>query len=292
MQVNERFLSFFTASYTSQLQDLDKTRKRILFNYFVIGTVMFAGFVFEAVTWMLIGIVFIVLFIFFYIRTFGISTSYFQQQFFKKVQGAVGLYFLPSSTYDSDRYIKLSLLQKAMLLTSSPSLFGGRNMMEHKFDGDWIQLSEIEASTTGKNEKGLQEVTTNFHGFVGVRQVKTSLENPVILMHSDWDNFIRKTKPSNVQDHEELLAWYDDEKTFNQLFSPSRLVEIMGHIEHSGDQIFISVFSEGVCVAVSPKGKHNYLDAGLWNKVHNEEEIKRLFTSYAFITDMLLAIKP
>ena len=103
-----RFEAFYTAAFQTSLNDLDRIRRRIITNYFVIGFVMFAGFTFEAITWMLIRILVIVLFVMFYIRTFGISTQYYQQQFFLRIQGSIGRFLLPSSSFDLNRYIKLT----------------------------------------------------------------------------------------------------------------------------------------------------------------------------------------
>lgn len=291
MNISDRFKEFYNTGYINSLKELDRLRRRIIINYFVIGTVVFAGFVFEAITWMLIGVLIIILFIFFYIRTFGVSTLYFQQQFARLIQGRIGTDLLPSSTYDPDRYIKLSVLQKACLMADTPTQFQGSNMIEHKLGNDWIQLSEIEASSKVKNEMGMSEHVVHFSGWVGVRLIETGITEPIILMHENLVGFSGLHKTITIQPQKDLIAWYPNEGLFNRYFSPSTLVEIVNYTEFSGNLIFISVFEDGICVAVSPGKKEKYREGGLWTKVENEKEIQRIYEANSFITQMLFRLK-
>jgi hypothetical protein len=291
MNISDRFAAFYTPSYVNSLKELDKLRRRIIINYFVIGTVVFAGFIFEAITWMLIGVLIIILFIFFYIRTFGVSNQYFQQQFARLTQGRIGTDLLPSSSYDPDRYIKLSVLQKACLLASVPTQFQGSNMIEHRLGDDWIQLSEIESGSMLKNDMGMTEKVIHFSGWVGIRQVETGVTEPIILMHENLVGFSGLQKTVSIQAQKDLIAWYPSEAVFNRYFSPSTLVEVVNYTEQSGNLIFISVFDGGICVAVSPVHKEKYRLANLWNKVENEKEIRKIYEANSFITQMLFRLK-
>lgn len=286
-----RFEAFYTAAFQTSLNDLDRIRRRIITNYFVIGFVMFAGFTFEAITWMLIGILVIVLFVMFYIRTFGISTQYYQQQFFLRIQGSIGRFLLPSSSFDLNRYIKLTELQAAGLIVHHPQQYGGRNMIEHAVGDDQIRIAEMDIRSSGRGEDGKPFQRTDFSGIVGVHAMHTGIANPLMLVHHD----LLKTEPDpsirrKIDDHQDLVAWYVDKEAFARWFSPSQLYQVVSFMEAANKQVFISVFQGGVCVAVAIPEKEKFRDAGLWTKANQEKEIRSLFETYRFVSEMLLSL--
>ena len=53
----------YTEKIYPDLKKAEKIRKQILLNYTIIGTVLFSGMLVEAITWMSIAIVIIILFV-------------------------------------------------------------------------------------------------------------------------------------------------------------------------------------------------------------------------------------
>ncbi|HCK22789.1 MAG TPA: hypothetical protein DHW15_11705 [Bacteroidetes bacterium] len=284
------FQQFYSESFRREVLQVEKLRRQIIINYFVIGFVLLAGFIFEAITWMLVGIAFIVLFILFYIRTFGVSTDHFKERFFRQIQGKIGTFLLPNAQFDINRYIKLSVLQDAMLLSIAPGQYGGRNLIEDRTGDDLIQISEIDAWGNAKNEKGLAVKEHFFKGWAGIR-VQHKSQFPVSII---TDQAIEEIsgKAINMQDMDasDLLFWTDNQDWFDTIFTPAILLKIVQFRENTGCNVYISTHGDTVCVATIPKVQSAYSDAGIWNRVENEKEIEKIFRQEAFIAELLLSL--
>lgn len=285
---NASFENFYSPEYIRQLNDLERTRKRIIFNYLFIGFVVMAGFVFEAITWMLIGIAVIILFIFFYIRMFGISKELYQARFFQLVQGKMGKSLLPSGSFDPNRYLPLSLLQKALLITGEPSQYGGRNLTEDRTGEDHIRIAEIDAYTRRKGA-GSENDNIHFKGWAGTRTFP-GVNYPTVILTSEPDVDLDEnssTKP--VPSSGGMTSWYNNEDFYNQQFGPAQLMRIATFRDKWALPVFISINEDTVCVAVSLV--QPYSDAGVWKSVTNKSELEKMFAVQQFIRDSLLALQ-
>ncbi len=286
------FQQFYSDSFKKELEQIERLRRQIIINYFVIGSVLLAGFIFEAITWMLVGIAFIVLFILFYIRTFGVSTDHFKERFFRQIQGKIGNFLLPNAHFNINRYIKLTALQDAMLLSTNPGQYGGRNLTEDATGEDLIQISEIDAWGNAKDEKGLRIKEHFFKGWAGIR-IRKNCEFPVsIITDQDLDEIDGKSVRMKDIASSDLLFWTDHQQQFEALFTPAILLKIVQFRETTGAYVYISTSANTVCVAVMPKTHSKYADAGIWNRVENEKEIETIFRQEAFIAELLLSLNP
>lgn len=281
------FENFYSPEYNRQLNELERIRKRIIFNYLFIGFVVMAGFVFEAITWMLIGIAVIILFIFFYIRMFGISKELYQARFFQLVQGKIGKFLLPSGSFDPNRYLPLSLLQKALLVTGEPSQFGGRNLTEDKIGEDHIKIAEINAYTVRKGSGPAQD-NIHFKGWAGTRTFPGSSYPTVILTSEPDVDLAENESPMPVPSSGGMTSWYNDEGFYNRQFGPAQLMRIATFRDKWALPVFISINEDTVCVAVSLD--QPYSDAGVWKAVNKKTELEKMYAAQQFIRDTLLAL--
>ena len=71
----------YTEKIYPDLKKAEKIRKQILLNYTIIGTVLFSGMLVEAITWMSIAIVIIILFVLVYTRWYGIPVSKYERSY-------------------------------------------------------------------------------------------------------------------------------------------------------------------------------------------------------------------
>ncbi len=101
------FHKLFNEHILCHLYEAEELRKRIILNYAVIGSVLFTGFVIEAVTWMSLAIVIIVLFVMVYIKWFGIPVSRFEQLHCNAIIVNTIKYISAGLQFDSQSHLKL-----------------------------------------------------------------------------------------------------------------------------------------------------------------------------------------
>jgi len=124
------------------LHSAEQIRKKILLNYSIIGTVLFAGLVIEAVTWMSIAIAVIALFVLVYINWYGIPFSTFEKTYLRDVTD-FALRPWQMLTVDHNSHLRASELIAVGLIGELPDYYSGKQLVQGKVSGTTLRISEI-----------------------------------------------------------------------------------------------------------------------------------------------------
>lgn len=286
-----QFDEFFTEHLQPKLKELDKIRRKIILNYSVMGVVLISGFLFEAVTWMSLGILFVVIFIFFYTRYYGISFSYFDRRHQAIIVSSVSKFILPEYKYEQGRYIKLKELQNGFILTGFPQQYGGINLIEVHIDELHLMLSEITSYSKNINAHGNKGIQKYFTGLAGVAQFQTSFKGEIIILSESaiQENLGHLEKDIHISAQNDFISYFSTPKQFFEIITPVIWLKLKQYYDATKKNFIITVNQHGVYAGIY-SDKHSYIPAQLFSSVSKKEIAENYFFDAAFITEIFLLL--
>lgn len=269
------------------LYNTETLRKRIIFNYTIIGIVFLVGFALEAVTWMSIGIAIVVIFVLAYTSRFGVSVSDFTNSYQSTVAKTIARDIIPNAVYNFDGYHKLRLLNDAYLINGFPAQYGGMHLLTYSEYDIKCAISEIQSHTEKKNEQGFNAQLKVFNGMVGLAELQINLKAPIIiisnkLLHSSIEE---NSEFRNVFENKDGLSIYNaDQIILEKIISPEVWLTLKNYSELYRKDIFISIYKTGICIAVhAPK----YLHVSIMKTAYNLKPTEQYYNDLDFIYNTL-----
>ncbi len=286
----EDFHFLFNEIIKKELLAIEKMRRQIIINYSIIGFVLFAGFVVETITWMLLGILFIVVFIILYTRYYGINFSDFKKAHQKAILPFAAKYIHPDMVYDHNRYIKLKQLNGNLLFSTENINYGGKNFIQFPYNSFTIDVSEINAGKKGKNEKGLATDISYVSGLVSIGNAGWDYTDEIVilsdqallkeLVHLPGRKFINNA---------ELLISYSDENIYMKIVGGDVLLEIKSFIDFTNDSVQLTINPSGVYIYINYKGDH-LIPSSLFKNAINNKISEKCFWRLLFINRLNIMI--
>ncbi|MFT7588074.1 MAG: hypothetical protein ACI959_000280 [Limisphaerales bacterium] len=245
----------------------DKVRRRIMINYLIIGFVIFAAFIFEALTWMLIGIIVVITFVFLYIKWFWIDREKFERQYHRAMYHAGAETLLKQSQwhFDDQAYLDLNTLNKSALLSHKPQELDGYLRLDIKDENSDTVLSDLTAESTFRDKMGQSNSVMLFSGLVWKSNPKKEVllaEGGInILGDYEFDAFpdqIWKARNwvdlSAEIDKENLQYQGNKHAEIDNIFSSSLLTHIEAYRTRTGKTIRLSLIDSTLYGMISNEG--------------------------------------
>lgn len=289
----DQFETYYEEHLRYKLQEVDKLRKKIIINYSIICVVIFTGFVFEAVTWMLLGILFIVIFVFWYTNRYGVSFQTFDKQHQSVITANVAAFIYNGFRYDHDRYLKLKDVRNGMLIHGEPRQFSGSNYLEATLGSQHFQSSLIYAYSNEKDRAGMQMQHSHFNGIAAVVSLPLSIHGHILVVN---DSSLQESlmELSGGQKHhvvnEEFFTSYSDEDIFNRFLSPSVWLLIKNYTEAANARIMISMQDGSLCIGL-PQHNKSYVRSELFKSVVDKNACMIFFRDLLFMVQLSSAIE-
>lgn len=284
------FEEFYQQELKYRLREVDKVRKKILFNDSVIIFIMSVCFIAEAMTWMLIGMVLLALFIFWYTKYYRIPFFYLEQQHEKTIISNVSRFVFSKFMFDADRYIKLKDMQEGLLITGFPNQYGGKNLVEGNAGTMHMQISEVHSES--KNEaKGINRV--HFNGIAGVAKFPIATAEKIIIaseidLHKSLDlPLITDERPDKKSS---LFIAYNDKGNFEKLVTPSLLLLIKNFMEFSNSQIIISITPDGVFAGIESSSE-NKISTNLFHSLVSKKTAESYYIKLNFLFELFKSVE-
>lgn len=285
------FDEFFNDHLNPKLKELDKIRRKIILNYSIIGIVLLSGFLFEAVTWMSLGILFVVIFIFFYTRYYGISFSYFDRQHQSLIVSSVSRFILPAYKYEQGRYIKLKELQNGLILTGFPEQYGGCNLIDTHIGELNFKLSEIISYSKNTNQHGNKESQNYFTGLAGVAHCQTDFNGEIIILSESAleGNLGHLKKDINISHQNDFISYFSSEKQFSEIITPVVWLKLKQYYDATKKRIILTINQHGIYAGIY-SNRQSYILTQLFSSVSKKETSENYFFDAAFITEIFLLL--
>lgn len=272
------------------LENAENIRKKIRLNYFVIGTVLFVGFLFEAITWMSVAIVIIFIFVLVYTKWFGIPVKTFETAYLQQVIKNTMAVISDNLNVDYARHLKLSELTACNYFLELPDYFSGKNLIYGDISGREVRISEIYATWTPKESKQFPVVKGVFNGFVLVSEQQNEIPYPLFIT----TDFSRVTLALNSNAHLkngilcEGVFYYCGEQIE---MIPSHIIKLAtsfsNYTNRSGKHIAAALFQNKTSIAIINTSVHHYLKPSLLKSVYYKEPITWYYNDLAFLHSCL-----
>jgi hypothetical protein len=268
------------------LADAENIRKKIRLNYYVIGTVLFLGFLFEAITWMSVAIVIIFIFVLVYTKWFGIPVKTFEtaylQQVIKNTLSAINI----NLQIDYARHLKLSELTACNYFFEFPDYFSGKNLIYGDISGRQARISEIYATWIPKESKQFPVVKSVFNGFVLVSEQENEITYPLFITTDYSRVSAALSADANLKSGKlnEGVFYYSGE----QLDAiPAQIIKlataIFDYTNMNGKHIVGALFPTRTSISIINTPAHHYLKPSINKSVYNNEPIKWYYSDLAFL---------
>ncbi|MFI5171120.1 MAG: DUF3137 domain-containing protein [Chitinophagales bacterium] len=272
------------------LKKAEQIRKKIVLNYTIIGTVLFTGMLVEAVTWMSIAIVVIILFVLVYTRWYGIPVSKFENAFIHAITYNTIKFISPDLHIDNSSHLKLSDLQRANLITGVPDYFEGRNLIFGKVNGLDIRLSEISSTSKYIKENGVEHTHEYFNGLVCIADNETGIKDNLIICSDNelLKHFtaFNKNIALNKND-DELTIYCDDNSAADQFISSQLLQSLKSYYQSTGKNIIYSVHEKGICLAIMNPRRFTYFSPSIGRNALNKKVAEVYFRDMRFLLETI-----
>ncbi|MBC8046575.1 MAG: hypothetical protein H7Y00_07250 [Fimbriimonadaceae bacterium] len=291
---SEQFDTFYYDNLKPLLEKEDGTRKKIILNNTILAVVIVAGFIVETVTWMLIGIIFIVIFVFWFTRQYNISFNYYQLRLENIIFSRVAKFIFPAFQYDYDRYIKLKDLQQGFIVSGEPKQYGGKNFINCVAGTMHIEISEISSFTNQRDVSGTQSHHRHFSGLVGCAQFKISLKDPIMIVNeSELQESLSFVLPEEKQSvtNETFFSNYYNEKDFQKYLSPSVWLLIKDYVDSTGNKIIITIKENGMYAGISKDTHQPYIPVQVFQSAVNKKPAETYFKDIIFLMQLFKAIE-
>jgi len=270
----------------ASLVTAESIRKKILLNYSIIGFVLFAGLIIEAVTWMSIAVVIIILFVLVYTKWYGIPVIKFETSFLHQVTKNALSIVDDKLKVDYGSHLKLSELNATPLFAATPDYFSGKNLIFGDVNGHSLRLSEIYATWHQKDDKQFPAVKGVFNGFVMIANTINNAENTIIVT-------------TDLKRVEAAIALDKNLKTgiitpgviyycATQLPLIPKQINLLAeqfkqyYIENE-KHIVATIHPKSTCIAIMNNAIHHYLKPSVFRTVYDKQAIARYYQDLNFL---------
>ncbi len=275
------------------LRSAENVRKKIILNYSIIGAVAFAGFIVEAMTWMLIGVAAIILFIILYTRWYSIPVSRFEKLYTDAISSHLVTFISDALQIDRNSHISLSELQQAMIISGTPKNFGGQYLIHGEIQGVPLRISEINSETKMIGDSGEENLHQYFNGLVAIASIPIKIDDAILIssgnqIEKNLSALTGKIKISGTTGNE-LIVHMSDEQRFRQ-YIPTGLTDMLQrYVESTKNNIIFSIYPEGISLAIShPKGFH-YLEPSVFKSAYTKHAAEIYYRDLEFVVRSVLS---
>lgn len=137
------YKKFYSEKLAPAVEPIELLRKQANKDYYLIFGVLAAGFLFEVITWMLIGIVFIISFVLYYIRKAIKAENAFKKEFYPTVVRTMAEEQFEVSKIRNSRYFSFEELSSFQIPDLNPDSFEGMFLLEGAYFEKPLRLSEM-----------------------------------------------------------------------------------------------------------------------------------------------------
>lgn len=281
------FEKLYSERIYPDLKGAESIRKNIVLNYSIIGAVVFGGMLVEAITWMSIAIVFIILFVLVYTRWYGIPVSRYEKAYIEAITSNIIHYIHPDLKIDNSSHLKLQELKNANIITLNPEYFAGKNLIYGNIDDEPVRISEISATTKYTKENGVENIFEYFNGIILVADLKPEINGNVLILsnntlvkqYADFGQWIKLEK----RDNNEFVVYGTDDNAVIKYADNKILNTLKNFHERSGRDIIYSVYEEGICLGILQNPKFSYLNPSVFKSAYNKKEIENYYNDLNFL---------
>ena len=276
------------------LRAAESVRRKIILNYTIIGTVAFAGFVVEAMTWMLIAITAIILFIILYTRWYSIPVSKFEKIYTEAISSNVVGYISSALQIDRNSHISLSALQQAMIISGTPENFGGQYLIHGNPNGISLQISEINSETKMIGDTGEENMHQYFNGLVAIASMPVNMKGAILIssenqIEKNLAPLTSKVKISGEGENELIMHSADDSGS-QQFISAELTNKLQSYIQSTKNNIVFSIYPSGISLAIwQPKGCH-YLEPSVFRSAYTKQAAEKYYRDLQFVVQTILMV--
>ena len=151
---NRRFVALYNNSLSSILNHYNSIRKGIRTDFIVMFSVLIGGFMFEVITWMLIGIVAIFIILLSYIRRIKLKQDVYHRLFPSEMSSAVLKDFDNSLEVNKNRYLAKDAVMD-LFYPEEIKHYEGGEFFEGTFNGIPVEGSSIHWKTVTQSIEGI-----------------------------------------------------------------------------------------------------------------------------------------
>jgi len=274
-----------------ELRKADRVRRKILLNNTILAAVVIIGFVIETMTWMLLAMLAIILFIFWFTHHYRIPFQYLELLHEKIIISKTSAFIFSGFYYDRDKYIKLKDLQNGWIITGTPGQFNGKNLVAADMGNMRVQISEIYSSANPKSY-AYRDNTTYFNGLAGIAQFAMKNQNDVIITsENNYDSAMQSLTQEKIlikKDTSSLLVYSSKQTEHN--ISPAVLLHIKNYVDQTNNNVFISIRDSGVYAAIS-KNRDSIITTNVFADLTQNGSALEYFTDVKFLVELFAYIE-
>ena len=289
------FELFYSEKVYPDLKKAEQIRRQILLNYTIIGTVLFSGMLVEAITWMSIAIVIIILFVLVYTRWYGIPVSKYENAYVHAITYNIIQFINPALQVDHSSHLKLTDLKNAFIITGDPEYFAGKNLIFGKINNAEVRISEITATSKYTLENGVEHTYEYFNGIVMVKDIKPEIKGNLMVCSSNellkhYTAFIKNIKIDDSE-KEELTIFSEDDIAKKKYVTPLLLQTLKEYHIQTGKDVMYSVHESGICLAILHNRRFTYLDPSVFSTAYNKKVVEAYYNDLKFLFGTLFPVE-
>lgn len=277
--INE-FDQLYNDKILPALKNAERIRKKIFTNYAIIGTVVFIGLAIEAVTWMSLALVVVILFVLFYTRWYGIPTTEYDKAYINAITWNTINYLAPALVIDNSSHLKLSELQNTLLITGQPEYFSGKNLIHGNIDSNEIKISEIYSRSKIKKPDGSESVFEYFNGLVLVSNIRGNGNTLICTDNALYENYADFGAMIRMKENAEGITVVSDR---DESATEAPLRSIKNYFNVYRKNVMYSSSESGTALAViNPKG-FSYFEPSVLRSAINKKTAETYFRDMQFL---------
>lgn len=267
------------------LEIAESIRKKIVLNYSVIGFVLFAGLIIEAVTWMSIAVVIIILFVLVYTKWYGIPVSLFEKKFIERITNNTIQLIDPGLKVDFQSHLKLSEINTFGLMPDNPDYFSGKNLIYGTIGEVPLQISEIYAEWKEDNRKipaksgifnALEVIASNHLTDEGIIYLSTHIEH--------LENKKLNLSDTTIKNNDSGIYYLSTNKNIE---ISNRLNTFFNYIQQyhlaSGKQVIYALKPNFIELAILNEKSFNYFEPSVFKTVYNNKAANTYYSDLSFL---------
>lgn len=275
------------------LGESEKIRKKILLNYTIIGSVLFIGFLIEAITWMSIAIAFIVLFVLVYTYWYGIPVSRFEKSFLQQITHNTIQLVNPNLQVDFSRHLKASELINLGLIAPNPEYFGGKNILFQDNETSRIRISEIYAKWPPANKYAFPPTQQIFNGFIAIATLNNSFPGTICI--TTQEAYISATQHANpllINESFDNGIYLAGDSLHLQNDSKVAIVKskILDYHQQYQKHVGCIIIRNQIGLIVLNGSEHHYFSPSVFKTVYNKENVNAYYIDLRFLNDTISAL--
>lgn len=270
----------------ASLDIAENIRKKILLNYSIIGFVLFAGLIIEAVTWMSIAVVIIILFVLVYTKWYGIPVIKFETTFLQQVTKNTISLIDNNLKVDYGSHLKLSELSATTFFAATPDYFSGKNLIYGDVDGHSLRISEIYGTWHQKDNKQFPAVKGVFNGFVMITETPNIAINQIIITTDT-----KRVEAARLEDKNLKIGiltsgvfYYGQMELITISEQLSKLaIQFQQYYQENQKHLVAAIHPTTTSIAIMNTAIHHYLKPSVFRTVYDKEAITRYYKDLNFL---------